>query len=757
MIKTTKNLLLLMVCGVMTAATLTACTDDDDNSNDSQKESTLKSADLVVDRWAQSISYEVKGEGAWHIETTDDFFAVEPEEGTGPATVTIYMQNNNLDERKNGSFKVVYPANESQNQTVTVAQKWKGEYDANTPSKYDTMNEIYAVGYSYDCTGEYASPNSVKLEVFDTHRLWDQKRMLIDSALVEMTVSTVTGSSISELSNQLAAKAEIKGGFGAFKAEANSSFDMSQAKKDIYEYAINYFDMQNRTARINLSRGQLRSKYMTSEAKAAINGTTPYYAGVEGIVNLIADYGTHVVMNSRLGGRLRQTLRVDISEINNSYDIKAYAKASYGGVFVKAEGSVDEHFQSAYKENKQYIDTRLSTLGGDNTKARKLNSQAGFTKDNLNEWAKSVNGSNSRLMGFGKDALVPLYELVDQVKYPERYTLMKAYMEDLTDNAMFGNPEYSAYDCGTTTLVKLPTFEKSNESCTTSLIHDIYLGGQRIGILCNEYIPIINTDSRVDVIYPVIGNKPRFNMGFYLGDPTHKPARVSWDGTSVAVEEYEDMPFGRADSIYLRGATVSVEVGLGLQARKGYTEPCCLRAPMSKEASIHFTLLPGGLFDYSLVKIFNKIWLRMDYAQPVNGSAERYHVRNGEYFGEGEYYPWSAITIKNNLDSWLPMGWHIASANEYKELKTVLDKYKISTFQGLTAEKTGFWLKYQGWFWGPDSFNRSEDEMQYAAPTKTGNTYTCDYVSFKRSGEMKTATDDSKSTLMRSIRLVKEY
>lgn len=687
--KKMKQMALLLLGGMMATALLTACTDDDDNSNQGSEPGGSTTADMVVDQWAQDITYDVTGSGDWRIETDDRFYTVEPNEGSGPTKVVIYMQRNRRDERRKGTMKVVYTKDASQNKTVNIEQKWKGEYKENEADAYQTMNEVYAVGYSYDCTGEYASPNSVRYEIFDTNKLSKLNKMIIDEAGTDLNTTTASGASISEVSNDLAVKASVSGGFGKFKAEASSSFDMKYAKNENYEFAINYLEVQTATVRINANFNTLLSNYMNGDAYEDINGLTQDYRGADGIRALIRDYGTHVVMNSRLGGRIRQSMAVDISEVKGSYDINAFAKASYGGVFVSGSAEVKDEFKKSYEQNKSSVDIRLSTLGGNTTIGIDLGMQGGFTHENVEKWIESVNGSNSRLIGFGSKALRPLYELVDRAKYPERYEEMKTYMEGVDGKGI--SKDFDSYSCGTTTRIKVPQFNSDDSNAT--LVKGIYLGGQKVGIICEEFIPIINMKNRVKVVYPIISNKVRYNLGFFLGDDNHRPGRVSWDGASVVVQEYEDREFGEAKEIYLRGATVMGSASSGLDIKDGDTRDQFLQNRAYWDAGY-------GLYEvdysYPQVKLLNNIWTREDYSRQMNDVRQEYSQTEKKYIS---YFLGSMVKKQPSELTWMPSGWKIATAQAVRDIITMLTTYSVQLPSMALAEGgvTGLNIKWRGW------------------------------------------------------------
>lgn len=99
-------------------------------------------------------------------------------------------------------------------------------------------------------------------------------------------------------------------------------------------------------------------------------------------------------------------------------------------------------------------------------------------------------------------------------------------------------------------------------------------------------------------------------MGFFLGNRSHKPARVSWNGTNVVIEEYTNLDFGAVETLYLRGASISPAVYDGTVAIEGEVKDEYLTA-FGRESIDDHDLYHTR--DYRLVKIFDKIWLGEDF------------------------------------------------------------------------------------------------------------------------------------------------
>ena len=687
--------------------TLAACSSSDDVSKyvaDVSVPATVPTTQegyLLLEAGAHEFTFDIKTEGKWTVTSQNRFLHVKNGSGTGNGTVNIEVENNTFEDRKIGHLAITFPGHESENKTITVEQKYLGDYGGNAADQLDTSNQIYAVGFGYDCKGEWASPRSVRGQIFRTKELIDSGLIAKSVSQIESSDYTVTGSTISEVSNKLTVKASVEGSYGAFKGEASASFNMDTSEKNTYEYASTYFDMQTCRASITTGIESLIMNYMTDDAYSAINGLSvetksgsqsPYTKGREGLMKLIRDYGTHLVVEAGLGGRLRRSIEVNITEITGAYDVKAFAKASYDGV-CKADASVDEEYKQSYEKNEKKVSAKVDVLGGNSKLATKLTDKEYFKRENFLAWKESVDSTNMTLINFSDHSLIPLYDLVNrslpggEVRYKEIYDYMtKGNMAQ----------DFSTYKCGTVTEFDVPSFEgaKYNET----LIKDIYLGGQWVGQVCNEYIPIINRNERVTVIYPVISNQPRYSMGFFLGDDKgHKPARVSWNNnnTDVAVEEYEDLDFGKATHLYLRGASVMAKLPEGTTAKKA-------------EKAVD-KYLEGLRFDpsidadrqgkYPLVKIFNKVWTRETYKHYVGSHVSKTYTvsMDGDDVQVTNvcYYPGVAADGSN----W-PSGWQVASSREdYEPMfdKLVANGFSYPARALFNGGVTGFELCFEGW------------------------------------------------------------
>ncbi|MBO4783204.1 MAG: hypothetical protein J5521_00460, partial [Lachnospiraceae bacterium] len=632
---------------------------------------------LVLDMMDSTYDFKIEADGKWRIEDETEFIqSISEKSGNGDATVKIRLTTNDWDERFVGDLRIVFPEDTSLNKTITVVQKYSGDYDDNI-DQVSQSNKAYAMGYGYDMVSNkegYLAPGSIKAEIFDTKQLFQNETFAYGANTQSLEETSITGSTISDVSFKLGAKANIEGSSALFSGEMKSSFDMSLTNKNNYEYALNYIDIETQTITSNEPVDFLiDSLNMKKSVYYAINGIgdigRKYPSNNKGFKKMIESFGTHVVMGAKVGARLRQSLTVDISKVTSSYDLGLFAKAAYKGVVVKADGSVESKLKKSFEENRSSIDFKVNVYGGDPKLGGKL---MGFTNRELDtavvgEWKQSVyDGKGEALIGFTNGGLVPLYELIDEYisdSTAERKEKLKAYME----SKQFASDFSSFYECGTVTEIDVPKIEDYD---TNSLIKDIYLNGQLVAKAALEFVPLLNIKEKVMVIYPVINNKPRYNLGFYIGDKDHKPARVSWDGTDAAIVEYADMDFGAAKKIYIRGSSVTSMVPEGTEPHAGTVEDAYLASKI-----INKNLSADVDHNYPLVKIFDHVWIRQDYASSTTRKGFFRQPGSGQVVGSNPMWRKYDVT---EVEEYVPLGWKIPSDTVFKSIENEFKKSGLS-------------------------------------------------------------------------------
>lgn len=650
----------------------------------------------LLESWTYEVPFEVKSNGDWEIETTGDWFYVFPKSGKGNKTVKIAVFENEQDERRTGSINI-YSTSSSVVQTIQIGQKGVLDYNLMDGPTGKRSRKDLAIGFGYDTRMSYASSDAVKIQILRTAEMQDTGLFVINSPGGDYIEKTITGSSLKNLAENLSASLQFKWKYCGFKGEVEAGFGKGTTENEFNEYAITYIESQMRDVSVNTDLLDLRKNWLAENAKEAINGEDPYYQGEEGIKNLLDNFGTHLIIKAQLGGRLRYNLKVDVSKVTGYYDINAYVKSSYKNIFTKTEASLDAEIQESYEKNKANTSLSFSVNGGET-----LLLTNSSDKGAVDKWKQSLNfdfedyeKNNVALIGFGKnlDGLIPIYELASD---PARRAEIKSLMES-DGFAPVDYVDKNVY------RIEVPSFANDK---TETLVKEVKDQNDRVvAVVCNEFIPEISPTKRVNVVYPVSSGRILMHAGFFTGYQGRRPARISWNGSSLKIVDCEELEENNFNDLYISGATVNVESSKNF--KRTYNDDAYLMAK-------NINLSNPVDYNYPLVKIFGNIWTRESLKAQVNGVGASYGIYiltsvNSEISlsnGTSACYKNTEMMYNPKTAShtdFAPSGWEIPDSIHYAEIHNMLKKYNLNsgqlfrnasnTMPTLGYEATSGWMK----------------------------------------------------------------
>lgn len=412
---------------------------------------------LVLDMMDSVYEIAFEAGGSWKLLDKTMFIQkLGKTSGEGNATVDFRVAVNDLDEPLSGELIIENLDDTTQNKTITVVQKYFGDYPDNA-STLKKSNKIYAVGYGYDAlTGGYADYGSLKAEIFDTKTLIDDEVITESPTSVKVNVHKWSDEGYYEYELWLDKWAvgaidvdmDQTTGFdvGWFYGELESSFGYLEYGDEAWELAATYVNVAIKTVDIEESElDDVVADGMKKSAYNAINGLDAKFPSDNaGFKKLIERYGTHVVLGSTLGGRIRQTM---MSTRAYEFALADYAKAAYQNVFgivdevlVDDAEAVDAEVYESYEEYYEELNVNVTVFGGDADKAMKISDSKMLNAKDVNDWKASLTkDENATLVDFSGNRLMPLYELIDESLGEDavaRKAKLKAYMESsdiLTD------------------------------------------------------------------------------------------------------------------------------------------------------------------------------------------------------------------------------------------------------------------------------------------------------------------------------------
>ena len=394
---------------------------------------------LVFDMKDSTYDFKIVADGKWKIEDETKFIqSISQMSGEGDATVKIRLCLNDMDGRFLGNLRFVYPEDTSLNKTITIVQKYSGDYDDNA-SVLSKSNKIYAVGYGYDAlTGAYADYGSLKAEIFDTKTLIEDEVISQSPTNVKVDFLRWYGSGFYEYEVWLDEWGGISFDVGWFSGEYETAFTDWTYENEFIELAVAYVNVA--VTSVDFEESDLDDAITTNMKKSAynaINGIDKKYPSDNaGFKKLIQRYGTHVVLGATLGGRIRQAMA---SNQAYKFELIDYAKAEYGKVF-NVEAFIDEEVYGSFEEEYDELNIKVTVSGGDADKALKITDSKILKRDDVNAW-KSTLAENATLIDFSGNRLLPLYELIDESLGEEaldRKAKLKAYMEGSSILSDFG-------------------------------------------------------------------------------------------------------------------------------------------------------------------------------------------------------------------------------------------------------------------------------------------------------------------------------
>ena len=732
--KTRRNLAVWMLSSIAATAAFTSCSDDLTESV-TGSEPTFESAESTslssLEQYSYTVPYQVNVKGKWKISfgfnEDHEICYASPCEGEGPTTVKICVLDNWTDEARTGVMLVQDLGDPSKSVSVDLRQKCNLDYGTRAGSLVtpDKGNIIYGVGYGYNIY----KPLSQAITLNPILRVEEFKDANTDLFVTEgvdakFEYDQYTGSTLHEISSDFKASASAEGKGCGFEGEVGATFNMKNTSSSQHEYAMSTLKItKTNVALIGQNKSTLSNYYMCNEAYANINGlpfsmdpddlpegmprrkgrtaVVAYPSTDEGFFNLIKQYGTHVIIRASLGGTLTYATTIDVSKIEDSYDLNAYAKLSYKCSWASAKGSVSEDYKDSFKKNSKAMHTTLSAYGGDGKAVTAVSING--SEENINAWKESLDDvTNQKVVSVDRDRLIPIYDLVAD---PVRKAALQDYMEQrlLLDMEREESEQLAAAGYRSSTVAHigtLPSFEDEKEDGT--LIKDVFMGGQHVARICNEYIPRINKDERVNIVYPVSDNVVKYNLGYWPGDATHKPCRVCFTDSTVLVKEISGTDAGAGNDLYVCGSSFyTSKKDADFLAAETTADTKVKNAYMDGKASNRNGEFAGT---YPIVKIFNRIWTRERYCQRIYDDQV---VRSGNY-DAGWYSP-------SEVKYFILNCWRMAKTSDYQNLKdgitkagTELPVSKMYNNSSMGAEDlTGFNVEWKGWW----DYTRKSDSV----------------------------------------------
>lgn len=264
------------------------------------------------------------------------------------------------------------------------------------------------LGYGYDATKEFANANSAKAKVIDIDKILKTNPSRIESSIIAQQQGViVSGEDSQSYSKALSAKVDATASYMLFTGSVSAAFSSEDFSSSKYAYASYDLEIQRKKLTLNVDEDDLYNYYLTSDFLVDCHRLSAK--------DLVARYGTHVLRNIKLGGKLSVMFRIQTTATNKKEAVEAGLSASVYNIF-KLNVEVSSSSANTNQDTKSELHYR--TIGGDPTHSLvgTINTNGNSPTINIAPWQSSVTLQNAQLIDIERDGLIPLYKLIPDSK-----------------------------------------------------------------------------------------------------------------------------------------------------------------------------------------------------------------------------------------------------------------------------------------------------------------------------------------------------
>ena len=770
---------------VMLAATAFLCScrdDDDDNNNISGENWTVTvlggSAAEVTDDGnvffgrnatygslrLQIGGYNAQRDGQIMVSLQEgaEWLSLDADTLNEEGIISLVTQDN--DDSMQRSATLLFTASTGtpqQSTTLIVRQRSSADNDSNGE---DAKSELY-IGYGYDIFKSLDNPMSVrtKTPILDLQKL----RNLGSNTFYE----PIHDSKLSRLEMKYTATATLyKYSEELTKQQAESEYDLAGCRADcelVTKVSKGNLDEQNfgRGSLIKLVAARVIDKgvlnYLqrnnnmpyTSEFLKRVNNLLTMkdlnksnYA--EEVTKTLEEYGTHMVIQADLGGRIDYTFTMQkTSSFFVTDELKEEIDYTIGR---KSQGERSPGFNKEVSSTKN-VSGAIKVTGGSAESRKmmkddiaKLGTTSQLPPEHITAWLGSITYDDRALAAGDIDVvhfeLIPLWDLVPD-KLRNDFINATLRMVERPDCKV--PDEKLGTDLYTIDCTRKDLFDFSGVGDDGSLCRILYLtsGEEKAQTpvlqVCSEYVPKIRTDQRVTIAYPIYKQKIRMNEGIFLGDGIHQPAFVGFGGSDCFVSPISTL---KTTDIIQHLCYVNGSLSIETKGIQFISED--KRNRIVKDDVFYFRMSPKT-FRYPIVKIGAQFWTRRDVDHKMGLALSPSSDRTLDNLKDGVLYAryWHDLgRTTAGVNKWLwgyepntlfegnpNMKWYFPSGDDVRNLHAFLGFNPKALFKG---QVSGYNAQFNGYYGGYDIVNkkatsnvqvRAKGEMNTFATRNTTN------------------------------------
>ena len=512
------------------------------------------------------------------ISTNADWIRLEADTLSRDGRLTFYVRPNTDARSRDGliTLSLPNPLNSSNLFTsqLSIHQRSEAENDDNALID-DSLTRKARVGYGYNMLIDYMDPESVTEPILDYSKLVQAETnwgtIISEEGRAQQSLTYHSSYSIEEMSAWMTEQTTTEVNY-LFCNKRVTKF-RSTYEYDLSQQTFGYSSLSKVVATRYIDEGKVQSIIRQGEdiftqafleIYKKVNKDNP---AASDVAALVQQYGTHLVTYVDLGGRLDYSVNFQSDETSRE-SVDRYMEYKNGHQKKNKESEEASHAICTSGDG-LYFDI----YGGTAKAVEDLRSHA-KTSDRygqvdpgvLGAWLNSINTNDPQSVSLVRCILQPIWQLFTNQQARVQiinHILALSYSES-------GQVGQRLQELGLDNYYQLNVTNEMQQFGTdanSTLAKIIYYDGLPKIEVCNEYVPELRGDRRVNIFYPIFRGKTNIRRGFFLGDGENAPAEVTFDNTgSCYVRPLDGYNAGdRLTTLYyIDGAFYPTSIGINI-------------------------------------------------------------------------------------------------------------------------------------------------------------------------------------------------
>lgn len=524
---------------------MVSCKED---TNDPTNGGGAGNTEIQLSRINAFFELELPEKAGWEVVYHPEWIGVTQTKGAANETLSFFAETN--DDDQNRTDKITVRTDNGKETEFTITQLGKLNDDSNgiiTDKKQ--LKRTYGVGYTIDAFGAPNGSSKYNLLASSPLNLGNLLAAMTNAGEVDAffldenhysRTESVTGSSTSSLANQLSINAGMEVGITAFKLSIEGGFSKNTSSNESFAYAIE--EIKHIVGSCYMNAGMLRYLAETGNTDIFQSKFKTYYNNMKAnphdvatMKKIVNDYGTHIVTQGVLGGELKLSMQMKITEGLKQTDINAGLEL--GSKVINASGN----FGMSNKEKSIANNTSISlvTYGGNNVYSiapgTTFEEFQTTVKDpqKLEDWVSSISpDGNIALIDL---QTIPIYEIMptQEAKDALREYIVGDYQKEIYSRQ---DENYKGPD-----LYKITGFNKLETYIAKEAT--VYIPEINMEIVAKrESIKEIDDKSSyITTVYSGEKDNVNYDSGFFLGNENQKPCKFKRKADGTIEKEVFDL------------------------------------------------------------------------------------------------------------------------------------------------------------------------------------------------------------------------